>query len=324
VFVLDSAGIQVRYDSLVEDEFIVYQGLTFSTEYSSRVKAVNADTISGEFSAPEVFTTSGEISAPLPPSVSFTVTDSSATFTWLSDPNVDFYVLSLDSSNVGLDFFTNYQDTFYVFEGLAPNGTYRGRVRAHNSAGNSGYVSQTFTTADQPGPDPEPILSAPSNIDFFQVGDTSAEVSWDAVGPAIGYVAIVDSAGIQVRYDSLVTGASISYQGLSPNTIYDFRLATVNADGVRGASSGNIPFVTDEPAPIVPDPVASRVQIILIVNGRVVGKPYKVIWTDTPYRMLEIKVFSSNTLFPNPGQIINLSDVPGTLRSKIQILAPNQ
>ncbi len=79
--------------------------------------------------------------------------------------------------------------------------------------------SQTFTTNT-----PE----IPQNLGVIGIGDTWANLTWDAVSGASHYVVRVKpSAGASwIAYDN-ITGNSVQIGGLSPSTLYDWKVKTV-------------------------------------------------------------------------------------------------
>lgn len=118
--------------------------------------------------------------------------------------------------------------TSYLAQGLEPGATYRFKVRAKNSEGQTSWKQSsdvTLTETAEFGP--------PSSATATVTSATSVALSWSSVFDAATYDVQSQLSGEttwrKVQYD--VTSTSIDVEGLEPNATYTFRVKSRKASG---------------------------------------------------------------------------------------------
>jgi hypothetical protein len=142
--------------------------------------------------------------------------------------------------------------------GLTPNTTYHFRIVANNSTGTSFGSDLTFTTSVQPVPTVQ-TLSATS------ITVNSATLN-SSVNPNGASTTIYFQYGLTASYGSTTISGSIgtssgnygtSISGLTPNTVYHFRIVASNSGGTSLGSDFTV--TTSAQAPIAQTQAASLV-----------------------------------------------------------------
>lgn len=207
------------------------------------------------------------------------ITQTSATVTWLTDEASTTYVdygltTSYELGTVtGISFTTIHS---VDLTGLSPDTLYHFRVRSADFWGNEAVsADQTFRTLAGPDTTP-PVIS---NIQVINITETGAVVTWQTNEPATSVV----QYGLTTSYElgtvaltDLVTAHSVPLTGLTPDTLYHFRVSSTDFSGNSATSSDNT-FRTLTPADTTP-PVISNIQVINITETGAV-----VIWnTNEP------------------------------------------
>jgi hypothetical protein len=166
------------------------------------------------------------------------ITTSTATIVWNTDESA--------SSIVEYGVFPTYGSTgsqaglvtshSVSLTGLLPNQLYNFRVLSSDAVGNEAYSGNlTFTTL------PPPAFPVISNIVVLGITDSSAIVSWNTDIPATGLVdfGVTTSYGDATSYAAFITGHYLLLNGLSPNTIYHFRVESREYSGLTSTSGDN-------------------------------------------------------------------------------------
>lgn len=140
---------------------------------------------------------------------------------------------------------TSYQDV-----GLSGGSTYYYRVRAWNSAGNSGYSSQA-SAATPAAPTPP---AAPANLSAAAVDSYRINLTWADVAGETGYKIERSTNGVSFTQIASTAAGITSYQdsGLAASTTYYYRVRASNAVGDSAASNvaqATTPVLTAPTAP---------------------------------------------------------------------------
>ncbi len=85
--------------------------------------------------------------------------------------------------------------------------------------------------------------AVPNNLQSSNVDTSSADLSWDAVSGAVGYILNYREQG-QAWTQVSVSSNSYALSGLSPNTSYDWKVRTDCGSGSESADSGEESFTT--------------------------------------------------------------------------------
>jgi titin len=220
------------------------------------------------------------VSPPLAPSdLSATnVAQTSLTLNWVDNSNNEdgFTVEMADIAD-----FSTILNTFPVgagvtslpVTGLTAETTYYFRASAFNVAGASAWsVPLAVTTLPVP---PPTVPLAPSGLSATNVAQTSLTLNWvDNSNNEDGFtVEMADIADFSTVLNTFPVGAgvtSLPVTGLTPSTMYYFRVEAFNVAGPSGWSE-TLPVTTLVPAPIAPSglPATDVTQTSLTLN-----------WTD--------------------------------------------
>jgi len=123
--------------------------------------------------------------------------------------------------------------TSVAVNGLNPNTTYNFDVAAYNSAGTDWANYNTITTLQS-----API--APS-VTATAASGTQVDLSWHAVSGASGYLIDEWVNGAWKQIGSFGSGTtSVTVNGLSPNTTYNFDVAAFNSVGTTWANYNTV------------------------------------------------------------------------------------
>jgi subtilisin family serine protease len=144
--------------------------------------------------------------------------------------------------------------TIYQDGGVAGGATYRYRVRAHNSGGNSAYSNE----ADATTPTPPPPPAAPSDLTATEAGTSQIDLAWiDNSGDEDGFKIERCQGASCTNFAQITTvGANVTTfndTGLNSGTTYRYRVRAHNANG--NSSYSNVAAATTASPPNQP-PVA--------------------------------------------------------------------
>lgn len=238
---------------------IVYSdgGLTPSTSYTYRVRAINAGGNSA-YSNEAVAVTQATPPPPVPAAPSnLTATNPSQTalqILW-QDNSTNETGFSLERA-VGNGTFAVIQTTVanvtsYLDNVLTPDTLYRYRIRAFNAAGNSAYSNiATGTTL----PVPPPVPSAPSALTAQQTGNRDVTLAWtDNANNEVGFSIERRLSGGTFGQIAQVPANTTSYIDTTVATAtYDYRVNAFN-------TAGNSPFSNTATIAVVVPPVSPTV-----------------------------------------------------------------
>ncbi|GHU71586.1 hypothetical protein FACS189450_07840 [Spirochaetia bacterium] len=158
---------------------------------------------------------------------------SSIRISWTSVTGANSYNVYRASSATGTYTSVGTSSTAsYTNTGLSGNITYYYKVSASNNAGTgeqSSYVSATTPAA--------PILAPPSDFGVIPVS-SGIRIFWSAVTDASGYN-VYRATSLNGTYTSIATNVTgTTYLNtVSGSTVYYYKVATVNSDGVAGSQS---------------------------------------------------------------------------------------
>ena len=160
--------------------------------------------------------------------------------------------------------------------GLSPSTVYNYRVKSTDASGNPSVSGNyTFTTSDTPDTTP-PVISG---VYASNVTQTSAVVNWTTNEASTSQVeyGTTTSYGFSTTLDpASETAHSVSLTGLSPSTVYNYRVKSTDASG-NPSVSGNNAFTTSEK----PDTTAPVISNVLVSN--ITASSVTVGWTtDEP------------------------------------------
>jgi chitodextrinase len=228
-------------------------GLSPSTTYDYRVRAVNGDGLESNLSNEDSATTLDGSGPSTPTNLEATAAGTDRidlAWTASSDPEsgIAQYLVYRGGSQIGQTTQTSYNDS-----GLSPATQYVYRVRAVNGDGlESGLSNQAAaTTLDATEP------STPTNLVAAPIDTDRIDLSWTASSdPETGI------AGYRIFRDGSQVGqtaqTSFSDTGLSPATEYEYRVRAVNGDGLQSGLSDPATATTlDATAPTTPQNLAA-------------------------------------------------------------------
>lgn len=212
----------------------LFGGLAVNTTYYARVKAVNQDGVSTLYiEAPSaVVTLTAPPAASAGSFASVFITSITASWTSGGNPPQTVYIAQL-SNDPGFGAALSSQTLSFtaIFSELDVNTTYYLRVRGRNFAGVDGPFSSplvaTSTLAKIPG------MALPSKV---AVSSTAVSARWTEGENPIGTLYVVEvateSGFVQVGSSQATLDSDYTFQGLSPNTTYEFRLRAINHNGL--------------------------------------------------------------------------------------------
>ncbi|MBL7851202.1 MAG: fibronectin type III domain-containing protein [Cyclobacteriaceae bacterium] len=238
-------------------------GLTASTSYSYRVRAYNTAGNSG-YTNTATATTSSTTTIPTAPSnLAATASSSSQINLAWSDNASNEQGFRIERAPGGTSTFaeiatvgagvTTYQNT-----GLTASTSYNYRVRAYNTAGNSGYsntASATTLAATVP-----PV--APTNLTATAASTSAINLAWtDNSSDEQGF-RIERAPGGTTTFSEIATVAagvtSYSNTGLGASTSYSYRVRAYNANGNSGyTNTASATTFTPPAAPGITAPTTS-------------------------------------------------------------------
>jgi len=175
----------------------------------------------------------------LPASITYPTTSSTGKYTvsWPASSGATSYRLERTANNAAT-WTAAYSGTALSYAETVPNGTYRYRVRATNSAGASDWmtgltncvVSITAPSAPQP----------PASIAYPTTSSTGKyTVSWPASSGATSYQ-LERTANNGTTWTAAHSGAALSYAETVPNGSYRYRVRAVNSAGSSSWQTGSV------------------------------------------------------------------------------------
>jgi chitodextrinase len=228
-------------------------GLSPSTTYDYRVRAVNGDGLESNLSNEDSATTLDGSGPSTPTNLEATAAGTDRidlTWTSSSDPEsgIAQYLVYRGGSQIGQTTQTSFSDS-----GLSPATQYVYRVRAVNGDGLESELSNqaSATTLDATEP------STPTDLVATPTGTDRIDLSWTASSdPESGI------AGYRIFRDGSQVGqtaqTSFSDTGLSPATQYVYRVRAVNGDGLQSGLSDPATATTlDATPPTIPQNLAA-------------------------------------------------------------------
>jgi hypothetical protein len=227
-------------------------GLTANTTYRYRVRATN-NVGNSAYSAITNVTTSATQTVPGTPGTptASNVTASSLSLSWTaSSGTVTNYQIeratgatSTSFTQVGTSTTPSFNDS-----GLAANTTYRYRVRATNSAGNSAYSAITNVTTSSTTPQ---VPGTPGTPTTSNVTSSSVTLSWTAsTGTVTNYQIERATGATSTTFTQVGTSTTPTFTntGLTANTTYRYRVRATNSAG-NSAYSGIVNVTTTGTTP---------------------------------------------------------------------------
>jgi len=243
-----STGYYQFVDETVYNSHIV-NDLVPSRTYYFKVSSVDISGIEGPQSTYATGTTFDQ-PIPIPASVTASpLSSNSIQVTWNSVTGASSYKIyrSAASSSYAL-VGTVSSTTSYIDTGLSALTTYYYRVSAVTSLGEG--EQSTLAQATTPA---EGVVPAPGGVQASSLSSDSIMLSWNAVSEAIGYKIYRSnsSAGSYTLRNSVGTTTSYTDNGLSPSTIYYYKVSTLHNNG-ESAQSSPVSASTSAEAPIQP------------------------------------------------------------------------
>jgi len=207
---------------------------------------------------------SGDTTPPVITNVTATnISDASATISWTTDEISDSIVFYGLTTGYEIDTIVNANDVIthiIVLTGLTANTEYHFAVRSTDTANNySTSGDYIFTTLSSSAP----IIS---NVQVTNITGSGARINWDTNEPTNSKVeyGLTTTYGNQATSSTFITFHPIDINGLTPATLYHFRVISVDSLG-NGATSTDYTFNTTS-SDITP-PVISNVQAINITDS---------------------------------------------------------
>ncbi len=196
------------------------------------------------------------------------VTTTGATVTWTTNKSSDTQVEYGTTTSYGLSTTLNtsmVQSHSQVLSRLAASTLYHYRVRSKDTSGNLA-VSQDFTFTTSTSGD---ILFIISRVTASSITATSATITWTTTKSDRAFLTFESrgqNSDTQVEYGTttsyglstalntlMVTNHSQELNGLTPNTLYHYRVKSRDSEG-NLAVSGNFSFTTSDSSALAPAP----------------------------------------------------------------------
>lgn len=215
-------------------------GLSGSTSYNWRIKTNCTSGISGY--AESTFATTGAPQANCnPPSglSSTSITQSGATLSWNAVSGATSYTLEYKTKTAAswITMPVNITAATYAISGLSASTAYDWRVKTNCSGGSSAYVLASLTTIAAP------VCNAPSGLTNSNISQNSATFQWSGVSGALNYTLEYKQAGATnwIVIQSVVSATSVTFNGLSASTTYDWRVkSNCSGDLQSGYSQSSV------------------------------------------------------------------------------------
>jgi hypothetical protein len=220
-------------------------GLTSTTTYQYRVRAVNELGISGNSASISATTL---IPLPTAPTALAATAISATGFTanWAAVSSATGYQLDISRDNFAT-FVEGYNSklitgTSQAVTGLTSATPYQYRVRAVNEGGVSGNSANVSVTTLIPPP------SSPTSLAATAISSTGFTANWAAVSSATGYQLEISKDNFATFVEGYnpktVATTSQSVTGLPPVTAYQYRVRAVNEGGIS-ANSASVSVTTN-------------------------------------------------------------------------------
>ena len=250
--------------------------LTPSTTYSFRVSTINADGTSAPSTVLSGIITLAAPDAPIDLSAG-TITSTTVVLNWTNTTTATDALIEF-SDDAGSSWGTRYHietlitgSSFTVTE-LTPNTMYSFRVSTINAVGTSApstVLSGIMTAAAAP--------DAPTGLIAGTITSTTVDLTWTNTSTATdALIEFSDDAGSSwgTRYhiETLITGSSFTVTELTPNTMYSFRVSTINAVGTSAPSTVLSGIMTAAAAPDAPTG---------LIAGTITSTTVDLTWTNT-------------------------------------------
>lgn len=183
----------------------------------------------------------GDTQAPTAPSnlTASNVTETTVDLSWdasTDNVGVSEYIVYQGASELGTTTNTNAQIT-----GLTEGTAYTFSVKARDDAGNTSASSNTVNVTTQSAVDTE-VPSAPANLSYSSVAQTSLNLSWSAASDNVGvdhYIVYKDGAQLKTT-----TSTSTTITGLTASTAYSFYVKAQDAAGNTSVASNTVNVTT--------------------------------------------------------------------------------
>jgi len=233
-------------------------GLTPSTAYTYRVRAVNAGSNVSDYSTTASATPGGggggDTQSPTAPSgLTATATASSANLSWTaSTDNVGvtgYYIERCQGS--GCSTFTQIgtsSTTSYADNGLSASTSYTYRVRATDAAGNLSGYSNTSTATTTTG------LTAPTGLVIVAASSSEIDLTWGASSGGAGTISYLLERCSGVSCSSFAqisapSGTNYNNPGLAASTSYSYRVRATDSFGDLSSYSSVVTYATPAATP---------------------------------------------------------------------------
>jgi fibronectin type 3 domain-containing protein len=225
-----------------------HTGLTASTTYYYYIVAVNSAGESSYSSSASATTSSsgsgdggGGTAPSAPTGVTASATSSSSiSVSWNSVSGATSYKVYYEiGSSSTKNLAGTVSGTSYTHTGLTASTRYYYYIVAVNSAGESGYSSNTYATTQSGssgGGGTAP--SAPTGVTASATSSSSISVSWNSVSSATSYKVYYEIGSSSTKnLAGTVSGTSYTHTGLTASTTYYYYIKAVNSAGESGYSS---------------------------------------------------------------------------------------
>ena len=243
-------------------------GLSADTVYGFKVAAVAGDEGLGDYSG-HVYVRTQQTKLSLPQNLRSTdKTASSITMTWNSVEGASYYRFYKAGK-----FLTNVYGTSYTATSLASNTVYGFKVAAVASGGGLGDYSGNVYVRTQPVK-----LPAPQSFHVTAKTTNSITMAWSSVTGASYYRFYRSGVFVCNVYSTSYTSA-----GLSPNTVYGFKVAAVSSTNGIGDYSNNVYVRSQNDQLLAPGKLHSTEKTINSITmewGSVSGASYYRFYKD--------------------------------------------